>query len=102
MSTKKKLDVKAALDKATGRLQVVRRYSFLIFLVFVGGLYGFVLFQINNLNNTTPSSDAVNTQVKAAQIPRIDPSLLSQLQSLQDNSVSVNALFNQERSNPFQ
>jgi hypothetical protein len=102
MAAKKKLDVRALLDKAMARLQIVRRYSFVIFVVFVAGLYSFVLFQISNLNNTQPTADAVSAQVKAAQIPRIDPALLSQLQSLQDNSVNVQALFNQARNNPFQ
>lgn len=99
---KKKLDAKAALGRMADKLLIVRRYSFVIFLVFVAGLYGFVLFRIGNLNNAQPTQDAVNSQVQAAQIPHIQPSVVNQLNSLQDNSVSVQALFNQERNNPFQ
>ena len=102
MSSKKKLDVKALLDKAKGWLQVLRRYSFVIFLIFITVLYGFVLLRVNTLNSAQPSSDAVSSQVKAAQIPRINPTLLNQLRSLQDNSVNVKALFNQARNDPFQ
>ena len=103
MSDKKqKLDLRAQLDKLMDVLLVLKRYSFLIFLVFVAAVYGFVLYRVNTLNNAQPSDDAVSSQVKAAQIPHIDQSVVNQLKSLQDNSVSVKALFNQSRSNPFQ
>ncbi|HVV66911.1 MAG TPA: hypothetical protein VHB72_02465 [Candidatus Saccharimonadales bacterium] len=79
-----------------------RRYSFIIFLIFIACVYGFIIMRINDLNNAQPSPDAVSSQVKADRIPRIDQNVVQQLQSLQDNSVNVQALFNQARNNPFQ
>src|ERR1700744_5881761 len=99
---KEKLDLRAIFEKVVERLQIVRRYGFVIFLLFVTALYGFVLYRISTLNNEQPTTDAVNSQVQAAQVPHIDQSVVNQLQSLQDNSVNVKALFNQERNNPFQ
>jgi hypothetical protein len=90
------------LEKLSIILKKSRRYSLLIFLVFVGLIYGFVLFRIHSLSTAQPSETAVSSQVKAARIPRIDQSVVRQLQTLQDNSVSVQALVNQARSNPFQ
>lgn len=90
------------MDKLTAVLGKVRRYSLMVFLVFVGLIYGFVLFRIHSLATIQPSSDAVSSQVKAARIPHIDQSVVHQIQSLQDNSVSVQTLFNQARNNPFQ
>jgi hypothetical protein len=97
-----KLNVQDLTEKAVVILQRVRRYSFALFLVFVALIYGFVLLRINTLSNVQPSSDAVTSQVQAARIPHIDKSVVQQLQSLQDNSVSVKSLFNQARANPFQ
>lgn len=102
MSDKQKVDARALLDRVLSRLQELRRYSFVIFLIFVAVLYGFVLLRISTLNNLQPTTDAVSSQVKAAKIPHIDESVVRQLQSLQDNSVSVKTLFNQARNNPFQ
>lgn len=99
---KPKLDRQQLFDQATNFRGIFKRYSFVIFLVFLLALYGFVLFRINSLSNSQPSEEAVSSQVKAAAIPKVDPAVISQLQSLQDNSVSVQALFNQARSNPFQ
>lgn len=102
MSESKKLNLKALLDKALVKLSVLRQYSVVIFVVFVAGMYGFLLFRINTLNSTQPTADQVSVRVKAVQIPHIDEKVVQQLKSLQDNSVSVQALFNEARNNPFQ
>ncbi len=94
--------LQALVQKLQDILQTSRRYSLVAFIIFVAALYGFVLLRINSLSNVQPSSDAVNSQVQAAHIPRVDPTVIRQLQSLQDNSVSVQTLFNDARSNPFQ
>ena len=97
---------KAQLRKITERLNdllpVAKRYGLAGFIVFVVLVYGIILLRIQSLNNKQPSTDQVSSQVKAARIPHIDQSVVQQLQSLQDNSVSVQALFDQARNNPFQ
>lgn len=90
------------LDKAYGWLVVLRRYSLTLFIVFVVCLYGFLLFRVNSLSNAQPLAADVAKQVNAAAIPHIDQAVVKQLQSLQDNSVTVHSLFDQARSNPFQ
>lgn len=80
----------------------LRKYSLLAFIVLVGIIYAFLIFRINSLSGQEPSEAAITQQVKAAQIPQIDKSVVKQLESLQDNSVNVQTLFNQARSNPFQ
>jgi hypothetical protein len=95
-------NVKMLLTNASGAIAKFRPYSFVAFLLFVAALYGFVILRINSLGNNQPSTVAVSGQVQAAQVPHIDKSVVQQLNSLQDNSVSVQALFNQARSNPFQ
>jgi hypothetical protein len=89
-------------DKWLAQLHKLSRYSVLFFLVFVALLYGIVLLHINSLNSAQPSDQAVSSQVKAAKVPNIDQSVVQQIKSLQDNSVSVKSLFDQARNNPFQ
>lgn len=99
-----KLD--AELHKLAGEsstvLHKLKRYGLLMFIVLVASIYGFVLWRVNVLNSAEPTSDAVTSQVKAARLPRIDQSVVSQLETLRDNSVNVQALFDQARNNPFQ
>lgn len=98
----KKLDLKSLIAKAGLGVEKVRRFSFILFISFVAILYGFIIFRINSLSNAQPSSESVSSQVKAAQVPHIDKSVVKQIESLNDNSVNVQTLFNKARSNPFQ
>jgi len=100
--SKQSFDLKTLPAKLLDNLCKLKPYSFVMFLVLVGALYGFVMLRINSLGSAEPSPDAVNSQVKAARIPHIDKAIVEQLQSLQDNSVNVKALFDEARSNPFQ
>lgn len=98
----KKTSLAPIIDKLTATAAKFRRYSFLAFIIFVALLYGFILYRSNSLAGVQPSDSDVSSQVKAAQVPHIDQAVVSQLQSLQDNSVSVQTLFDQARSSPFQ
>lgn len=98
----KKLDLQALKAKAGLVLTKLRQFSLILFLGFVAIVYGFILFRINSLSNMQPSPDSVTSQIQAAQVPHIDESTVKQLESLQNNSVNVQTLFNEARSNPFQ
>jgi hypothetical protein len=80
----------------------LKSYGLFVFLVFVAAVYGFVLLRINSLSHVQPTEQAVTSQVQASRVPHIDAAVVKQLESLQDNSVSVQALFDEARSNPFQ
>ena len=86
----------------SGVLEKLQQYSFIGFLILVSLLYGFLFLRVNSLNNATPTTDAVDNQVQGSHVPHIDQKIVKQLQSLQDNSVSVHTLFEEARANPFQ
>ncbi len=71
-----------------------------LFLLLVATVYAFVAWRISILQNAQPSANSVSSQVQS--MPHIDQTTISKIQRLQSNSVSVNALFNQARQNPFQ
>lgn len=100
--TTTKPDLKNLAAKANLELVKVRRFSLILFIGFVALLYGIVLLRINSLSNAQPSSESITSQVQAAQVPHIDKSVVKELESLHDNSVNVQTLFNEARSNPFQ
>ena len=86
------------------RLSAVGRklgaYKAFLFFLAVAALYGFIVWRINAFSNA-PASTTVKTPNVAAQ-PHIDPATIAKIQSLQDNSVSVQTLFDSARQNPFQ
>lgn len=75
-------------------------YRALIFFLAVAALYSYIVWRINTFSNTPPSTSEQTAQTAAQ--PHIDPGTVQKIQSLQDNSVSVQALFDQARQNPFQ
>jgi len=99
---KPKLDLRSLVDNLLVRLQAAKRYSFVIFIVVVGLLYGFLLLRISTLSSAQPTQDAIDKQVKSSQLPHIDQSVVDQLESLQNNNAGVKTIFNDARSNPFQ
>lgn len=87
----------AQLGTAVRRL---RAYRILIFFLAVAALYGFILWRINVYSNTPANQSSESAQL--ATQPHIDQSTVEKILSLQNNSVSVQALFNEARQNPFQ
>lgn len=97
-----KLDKQSLMEAGAKAIGMVSRYAVVLFFVLVAGVYGFVILQINLLSSAQPSQSDIDAQVTATPVPRIDPKVAEQLEQLKDNSVNVQALFDQARQNPFQ
>jgi cell division septal protein FtsQ len=78
-----------------------RKYVWLLLLVFFVVVYGYILLQINSFSHTQPSQLQVSSYQKTSAAPPINPAVVNKLEQMKNNSVSVQALFNQARSNPF-
>jgi len=76
------------------------RVPLFIFTVMV--LYIFVTWRVNVLSNVEPTDAQVSSKISETKSPRIDQSTVDKIRQLQDNSVSVQTLFNEARQNPFQ
>lgn len=77
-------------------------YAVVLFLLLLAVVYGFVLLKITTYTNVQPNNADIAAQVKAANTPHLSPTVVNQMQSLQDHSVSVKTLFDAARTNPFQ
>lgn len=78
------------------------RYKVLIAVVLVLATYCFLVWRIESLKDVQPSPGAVTAQTNPLSASHIDKQVVSQLESLRDNSVNVRSLFDQARNNPFQ
>ena len=76
------------------------RFRVPLFLLLVVAVYGFVVWRIDVLQTAPPPASAVAAKLQST--THIDQATVSKIKQLQDNSVSVRALFNQARQNPFQ
>jgi len=76
----------------------VGRYAIVLFVLFLGLVYSFLLYRINVVSSAEPS----NTAITQTNTPHVDTTVVKQLLDLKDNSVTVQTLFDEARSNPFQ
>jgi hypothetical protein len=96
------LDLNTIETKASSFLHTLYKYRLLLFVVFIAALYGFLVWRISAFATVEPDSTAVANKVQSSHTPHIDTNVVKKIQELQDNSVSVKALFNDARSSPFQ
>ncbi len=97
------IELKSPLPLLAKSAKKIKPYiGFMMFVLFAA-VYGYVLFKINSLANPGPVDEsAVLTSVKALPAPRIDNQAAKKLLELKDNSVNVQTLFEDNRTNPFE
>lgn len=94
---------KGSLTKSFAKfIRLVKPYIAVLFFLLIALAYGFVILRINALSKAEVDPSAVSEQVKASPTPRIDANAIKQLETLKDNSVNVQTLFEESRTNPFQ
>ncbi len=98
---KNDLSLKALKPALTAAVRSVRKFAaVLVFLLFTA-IYGYTIIQINSLSNPSVDQSAVTSESKALPTPRMDEAAATKLQSLEDNSVNVQSLFDKGRTDPF-
>ena len=90
--------IKKSLLKA---VHVVTRYRTFVFFLVASMLYAFIIWRINVLAVSTPTEAEVQTATAQQSVPSVKPSVVQKINSLKDNSVNVQTLFEQSRNNPF-
>lgn len=92
----------APKDQLVHYLHTLHRYAPLMLIIFLVGIYGFLSWRIITLTQARPSASAVSAELKTVGVPKVDEEVVRKMEQLEDNSVSVQTLFDDARSNPFQ
>jgi hypothetical protein len=95
------LNIKSLQPIVGGFMHKLQRYAVVLTFLLFTSAYGYVLFTVNSLNDPDVSDTAVAEGAESLPTPRIDEEAVEKLQSLKDNSVNVQSLFDQNRTNPF-
>lgn len=82
-------------------VQAVFRLRIVLFLLLVILLYGFVVWRIQTLSTAEPDPQTIALKTSTASKPHIDKSLVEKIENLESSNVTVKALFDQARRNPF-
>lgn len=96
-----KQDMHLPTEQLTRYLHTLRKNMPLLVFVFLVAVYGYLSWQIFSIMRNQPTDDQVAAKLKTIGVPQIDPHVVTKITQLKDNSVSVQALFNDQRQNPF-
>lgn len=78
------------------------KHMAILFFLVLTALYGFLIWRINVLSSARPSQEDITAATQNVPKPKVSEDIVQKLQGLQDNSVRVQAIFNEARQNPFQ
>lgn len=91
--------------EAQGQLQhawqIALHLRIILFLLLLVVLYAFIGWRISTLTNAKPDAAAIAAKASETSTPHIDKAIVDKIKQLEDNSVTVQALFNEARQNPF-
>jgi hypothetical protein len=93
------MNTNALQNQLLNIIKQLLRFRVMLFLLLIAIVYGFLILRTNTLKNAQPDQNAIASQIKSS--TNIDQATVDKIKQLQDNSVSVQALFNQARQNPF-
>lgn len=79
-----------------------KKFAWPLVILFFLIIYGYMVLKINNFTQTQPTQIQVSNDMKTTVTPAINQGMVNKLEQMKNNSVGVQALFNQSRSNPFQ
>lgn len=98
----KQLTVEDIKTSAKNTVHWVNNYRGLVFFVLLAVIYGAIIWRINVLSTAPPSeADAKSAKESASVSPSIDEASAKAIINLKDNSVRVQAIFDDARNNPF-
>lgn len=101
MKKKVNFDLISITKKLSALEHKLLRYLVFVFALVFLIIYSFLVFRINSLSSLEPTEDQVTEKLQSTGRPKIDQSVINQIQQLQDNSVEVKTLFQEARNNPF-
>jgi hypothetical protein len=65
-------------------------------------LFGFMVVRIYTLSTAEPTQAQVDDTLNSFKVVRLDPQIVDLFRSLQDQNISIESLFDNGRTNPFQ
>jgi hypothetical protein len=98
---KKSLNLNDIIEQLKQVLGIIKKYIIIIFIVLVVGVYGYIINGFDSAFNQAPNASEVQSSSNSFVLIHINQQVINQINSLRNNSVNVQALFQQSRNNPF-
>jgi len=88
--------------KISALLKVTTRYLYMIIFIIFSIMIGIIVQSAGEAAYNEPTASEIQDKVKNLQAKKVDQESLNKLKELQEQSVSIEALFDNGRTNPFE
>jgi hypothetical protein len=96
-----KVDIKQTPAYLRRHISKVKRFMVPIFLLFVLGVNGFLIYRINQYSSQEPSQEQVLELQSTIKRIVIDEESIDKILKLEERNIAVKSLFKEARDNPF-
>lgn len=83
-------------------LKFINRYSFILFLIIFASLAGYLVTRIGYLSGLEPSQAQIDKKLENVKKPTTDTESILKLKELEGRNISIESLFDNGRTNPFE
>jgi hypothetical protein len=94
------------IDKLTDKLESIKnaivKHAVVLGIIVVVGLFGFMVVRIYLLSTAEPTQAQIDDKLNSYKVVRLDPQIVALFRSLEDQNISIESLFDNGRTNPFQ
>lgn len=88
-------------EKLDSTKTYVTKHIVLFGIILIVSLVGFIVVRIYLLSTAEPSQSQVDEKLNSYKTIRLDPQVVTLFRSLQDRNISIESLFDNGRTNPF-
>ena len=101
MEEKKSFNFSEIKEQVSEVVQLLNKNKLYIFILFVALTYGYIYIKMKSADSASPDIAQVQVIANPLAGTKINAQVVQQIQSLQNNSVNVQTLFQNARNNPF-
>lgn len=83
-------------------LQFVAKYSAILFVLIIASLAGYLVIRIGYLSRLEPTQVQIDQKVDEIKQTTTDTESINKLKELEGRNISIEALFDNGRTNPFE
>lgn len=83
-------------------LTLLAKYTFIIFMLVFACLAGFLVIRIGQLSKLEPTAEQISQKASETKSITTDPQSIQKLKELEGRNISIESLFDNGRTNPFE
>ena len=97
---KNDLNISSLKDSINNAKEFIVKYRHVLFIILVASVVGFMFIRIAKMSTAEPKDYQIN-EVKTVQKLKLNEDSIEIIQNLQDRNISIQALFDPGRYDPF-